>query len=411
MTTKGKTRSQKIRECNKWVENNIKDPQINKLISQYWQHSIVLYTGAGVSAGPREPVEGIEYGLPGWIDLLKKVSKTPESEEWPEDPWLAADMAKNACGGYLEFDEKLKKFIQLPVNYIESNGQLAGKFVSHAGTLKAVAAFCGQLTGRIKNPEKDNSTKIHFRSIANPRIQAVLTSNYDCFLESAASNIYRKSPLKPVTALGSQAGSSIRIPVFHIHGYVPHPFYQKKERKQIINELIITKSQYESHWDREDVFGTTMGPQIHYLRYFTVLFIGFSFADEYVRKLLRQIYKDYLFDAGRTHFALLQEKIVKKYGESFFSEMGISPITYDKHEKIPEILGQLYKAGLVTDNIMKGKDPNAKISLPELLVMTHAPLKHNYTYDIEHIWEIMKSCRSESITKGLAKKYESKKKR
>jgi hypothetical protein len=56
--------------------------------------------------------------------------------------------------------------------------------------------------------------------------------------------------------------------------------------------LVIRAEDYERAWNERDVFGTTMAPQIHYLRHYTVLFIGFSFADQYVCTLLRRLKKD-----------------------------------------------------------------------------------------------------------------------
>lgn len=403
--TQGKILAIRRREIERWVNDNIQDIRIRALVSEYWQHPIILYTGSGVSTGPSEPIEGKVYGLPTWIPLLQEVSKPSSTTSWPEDPWQAADTAVKLCGGEEEFKNQLEQLIGELHNY-RGQGQLAGTFVSNAHTLNSVAAFCGQITGRITNPRVKNPRIIHYRTSANPRIHAVLTANYDCFLKCAASNLYRKSPLKPVTALGSLASSTSRIPVFHIHGFVPHPTYHDEEREQTIDKLIITRKDYEDHWKVDNVFGTTMGPQIHYLRYFTVLFVGFSFNDEYVRKLLCHINKEYLSHSGRTHFALLGEQEVQERDDSFFKDMGILPIEYKNYDEIPSILGQVYKAGLITDRIAEGKRPITQIELPGLFVRKHTLTKHSYCYSIDNIWKIMRSCNNESVSANIVRRYE-----
>jgi hypothetical protein len=405
MRAPGKIRKKVREKCERWLEQNVRDGRIRALAREYWQVPIVLYTGSGVSTCLPVKGKAKRYGLPTWFPLLAQVSGQPESKIWPEDPWLAADEAVGLCEGPDEFKRRLKQLIRSAHNY-RGKGQLSGTFVSNAGTLRAIAAFCGQLTGRIVDPQKENPKDVYYRSAANPRVSAVLTANYDCFLESAGSNLYRNSPLKPVTALGSQAGSMSRIPVYHVHGYIPHSLYQSESREQTIDELIITKEDYEKYWKSDDVFGTTMGPQIHYLRYFTVLFIGFSFVDEYVCKLLRRVYNNYLSRAGRTHFALLEEKRVQERGESFFLDMGVTPIVYQSHDEIPCILGQVYKAGLATDRIVTGEEPAIQTAMPELLTKTHTPTQRSYHYSNDNIWNIMLACSNGSVNVNKVRELE-----
>ena len=361
------------------------------LVHEYCRAPIVLYTGAGVSTGPPKPIKGKTFGLPTWFALLEKIA----GEKLPRDPWDAADQAVKLSGNPERFEEKLKKLVESPDNYTRRYGQLSSTFVSNAPTLRAVAAFSGRLTGRIVSEKAKG--KAHFRSASNPRLHAVVTSNYDCFLESAGSSIYRKSPLQPVTALGSSAASATRIPVFHIHGYVPHPFYHLEERQGAVDRLVITRQDYENVWNRKDVFGTTMGPQIHYLRYYTVLFVGFSFADEYVLRLLRHVHEDYLGHADRTHFALMTKEEARAKGDNFFAEIGVTPITYGRHDEIPEWLGRLYSAGLAADRILEGDQPTAPTRLPEVQTKSHQPTGRRYSYSHAAIWQIVQHSRNEGV--------------
>jgi len=386
------------------------------------KYQVVIYTGAGVSTSPQKLIEGKRYGIPLWIPLLEQISELRDINDWPKltnripipnikeddkDPFTVVHETIKKCGGKEEFFFRLKEIIKWDDNYIDSNGQLCSTFISNAPTLNAVSSFCGRLDGRVFDKDNPEPDRITFHSTLNNRIRAVLTTNYDCFLESAASNMYRKSPLKPVTAKGSRAGHIKRIPVFHIHGYIHHPKFQRsstKERELTIKDLVITRDEYEKQWNPKDVFGITMGPQIHYLRYFTVIFIGFSFEDKYVCNLLRQINKDYLKSAKRTHLALVSQKEVDSKPDSFYDEMGITPVIYTNHKDIPDLLFKVYRAGLQKDNELTNSSSDCVI-LPQLKNRIHTPTGKNYKYSHEGIWDIMMSCRNESVSKGKVNKY------
>ncbi|MCY1718878.1 SIR2 family protein [Prolixibacteraceae bacterium Z1-6] len=356
-------------------------------------YQIVLYTGSGVSTCPNEP----KYGIPTWISLLQRIGGLQESSDQKEEnPYKLVKIAIDNCGGLKEFFERLRQIIEKEENYTQKYGLLSKAFINKAKTLSAVAAFCGKLDGQIDHSHLKDPRFVYFQTKPNPRIQAILTSNYDCFLESCGANLFRKSPLKPVTAKGSLAGHLNRIPVFHIHGYIPHPFY-KREREPEINDLIITEEDYRKYWNEQDVFGTTMGPQIHYLRYYTTVFIGFSFNDEFVCKLLRKIYKDYLSKRNRTHFAFIDEILYEKQGDNFFTEMGVTPVVYKNHDDLTDLLGEVYKAGLQNELL---RTKNRKIELPLLLTKKHISSGKSVRFPLEMIWDILINCRLESITRS-----------
>jgi hypothetical protein len=204
--------------------------------------------------------------------------------------------------------------------------------------------------------------------------------------------------------LGSFAASATRIPVFHVHGYVHHPSYPTDERPPSVDRLVITLEDYEHVWKRKDVFGTTMGPQIHYLRYFTALFIGFSFTDKYVCNLLKQVNRDYLQHTNRTHFALLPNYEIQAKGQNFFEEIGVSPIGYSNHSEIPDLLEKIYESGLIADQILSGKSENSDIIIPEVLVRTHLPTTRSYGYPSKAIFQLAQHLRNENASASLVNK-------
>jgi hypothetical protein len=109
-----------------------------------------------------------------------------------------------------------------------------------------------------------------------------------------------------------------------------------------------------------------MLPQIHYLRNYTTLFVGFSFSDERVNNLLKDIHIE-LSSHNRSHFALVSEKEFKYLGKNFYQEIGIVPIRYATPKEIPERLGELYRAGLEADQ----KDAGDEMYIPWVTVKQH----------------------------------------
>ena len=206
-------------------------------------------------------------------------------------------------------------------------------------------------------------------------IQGIITTNYDPFLEAAAATMFRKELLKPVAAYGAPAGTHQQIPVFHIHGYVPHPGQQDAYyREPTTSQLVITSEDYNLAWAKNTAFGTTITPQVHYLRHFPTLFIGFSFDDKEVVGLLKklQMEREYRKEETVEHFAIMNEAEANKLD---FAELGIKVIELPSFIDIPACLGEVYQAGLEQD---------FQNSLLEKLQMD----------SIDDYWPILLSCRN-----------------
>lgn len=375
-------------------------PAMRALAAAYCREPIVLYAGAGVSRGFKTVVRGteLEFGLPGWLPLLNEVVREAggkDSAVTSTDPWQAADEAVTTCGGRESFESSLLAVIEREQNYAPHNGQLPGPLVRGAATLRGTAALCGRLTAQIAEASEASATspRTYFTTARNERVAAVLTSNYDCFLEAASSNIFRKPVLKPVTARGSLAASLTRSPVFHVHGFVPHPRWQK-QRIPMVPGLVITTEDYERAWNEGDVFGTTMAPQIHYLRHYTVLFIGFSFADRYVCKLLRHLKEEFKGNPFRSHFALLPDD---GPNDEDLQALGVQGIRWHKPKDIMHILGRIYVAGLRDDG-------SGTLALPEVRPRTHEPTGNTIAYPLDRVWDLVNACRNEGVPTSLARR-------
>ena len=339
----------------------LRDPNYLALEQHYRDHPIALYTGAGVSWA-----KDARYGLRSWNDFVRRIliaHEGPDStalaefdqkvgREWADEPWQMAEWVAERCGRKA-FEELVVEIVQREENFPKKWKQLSGKFLRNAPTLNAVCAFCARLVGVVEGTRAPT-----YRVSPNPRVRAVVTSNYDPFLEAASSTMFIRPLLKPVGAVGSHVGRLDQIPVFHIHGYVPYPERKKPPRDiRPFVDPVVTTSDYEGAWRSDDVFCPTMGPQIHVLRHYATLFIGFSFRDRWVNDLLKHLNEEREERAPGDrlyHYALMLRDAVQSKGESFFMELGVKPIALDDFDEIPCLLGYLYQQALAQDGGEKG---------------------------------------------------------
>jgi len=416
------------------------DAHFIELSNWYKKHPIALYTGAGASHS-NEASNKAKYGLGNWEDFLKNMLIMQEGGETQTvmdyrqvvaknlEPWKLADWIAEEVG-----EERLKElivqYVQQPNNFpdrdkkkLNENSiskrkkkqykQLGARFLSHAPTLNALSAFCNQLAAYVDGAEKNT-----YRILPNPRVCAVLTSNYDPFLEAASSMMFQKHRLKPVGRFGSSAGDLRQIPVYHIHGYVPYP---EKERDLSSSKIpsmvdpVLTSKNYDKAWRKDDVFNFTMGTQIHILRNYRVLFVGFSFRDRWVNDLLTELNKKQVERAqsGKTrayHYALMEEDEIEnketEFGKDFFTSKGVHPIGLQKYTQIPLLSKTLYTDALKWDYgvdhiplpIVLKQTKNVGMSIQPIKSVLAANSKMpslDLKYiDLDQYWEHLYRCRN-----------------
>lgn len=340
----------------------LREKNYQALEAHYKKYPIALYTGAGVSWSSDQ-----KYGLRGWNDFVRDILATDERtdqatlqafdhkvvDRWQDEPWEMAEWVARRIGPE-KFEKHVSAIVQREENYEKANKLLSGKYLSTAQTLNAVTAFCGQLNGGRLVEYKSGRRQAIYVTRPNQRVRAVLTSNYDHFLEAASATMYRKPLLKPVGARGSSVGKLDQIPVFHVHGYVPFPERQGKRTPAApipFVDPVVTRSSYEQAWRSDDVYNFTMGPQIHVLRHYSVLFIGFSFRDAWVNNLLQELNQERKARRDRFyHYALVKEAEAQARGEGFFENLGVKPVRLGSFAEIRPLLSALYQAGLREDH-------------------------------------------------------------
>jgi hypothetical protein len=333
------------------IDSILRRRNVAELRASYCEKPLALFTGAGVS---RSTTPGL--GIDGWDALLSEIERTLGAERAPAcegaepHPWDRADaLAKRFGEDALQ--DQIVKLVRREGHFQSGKYKLPRKaFRESLPTASALAAFCARLVAVSSSAHEKPRYYGRFRP--NPRVPAVVSTNYDPFLEATASGKFhskkREHLLKPVGALGSTAGSLAQIPVYHVHGYVsPWPDQKAKPASTPFVDPVLTGKAYDRAWE-DEAYSPTIGPQVHVLRHFPTLFVGFSFRDEHVNELLKTL-ADERRGRGPQHFALVDSKALDAGRRDWFDARGVQAIRWCEPGEIPCLLAYLYAAGLESD--------------------------------------------------------------
>ena len=371
------------------------------LCAHYRKETIVLYVGAGISAS-RDPA----YGLPDWVGLLNKLGNKVagvQPPDLPPHPWDAADRILELCVDYLkgtgwkgekleeeaehQLQDALWEMIRCPENCVTQGKKhpfklLNKAYLQNAPTLRTIAAFCARPVGRSHNSEV-------YRFGANHRVRAVLSGNYDPYLEAAATSMFKIPVVKPVAAFGSLAGRLRELPVHHVHGYVPHPGQKGgNDYKPLLEQLVLTRRSYERAWREQDVFCATMISQIYLLRHYITLFVGFSFTDPKITELLGKVWMEYpaAKRKERWNYAIVRKGVDPQKQAAELEPLGVRPVFVTEYDDIPNLLGAVYEAGLQDDH------PDGQLELPLYAGRRLQPYLGKHSMPCAKIWEMLYTC-------------------
>lgn len=325
----------------------LKHPHYKLLKKHYETKPIVLFTGAGVAKTSTG-----EFGVGGWSELLARIAharlgsaaatkileETERLEPWDQAEELAARIGREV------FAAEIVSQVRRRGNFEKHYRLLSRDFLKAAPTLAPVAAFCAHLTGYAVG-----KNDLYHRVEPNPRVAAIVSTNYDCYLEAAAASKFKTVGkgylLKPVAARGSTVGTVGQVPVYHVHGYVSASV-KPKRRIQSFVEPVLTARDYDEAWC-DSARSPTLGPLVHLLRHFSVLFLGFSFQDPWVSSLMADLEQDRRARKDRCyHYALLSAARLARRGRSWFLQRGVKPIAYEAPDEIATVLRDLYCAGV-----------------------------------------------------------------
>lgn len=235
-----------------------RDP-IKVLGESYRQNRLVLVLGTGIS---------MEQKLPSWNTLLQKLliktfnAQGDVEQEWSlplanlfvkmfnPSPLISARYLSQSLSGQgkLDFEEAVRETIyeRLDVQNISD-------------AIKEIRQFCAA-PGRC------------------PNIDSVITYNYDDLLEQTLQGSDIEIRFKAIYGVGMQA-SPFELPIYHVHGFLPHEGRLEERHR-------ITLSEDVYHEQYNDIYSWNNIVQINKFRDNTCLFIGLSFTDPNLRRLL-----------------------------------------------------------------------------------------------------------------------------
>jgi hypothetical protein len=263
---------------------------VNILRQAYQNHNLTLYLGAGVSIGS---------GLPSWQALLLamyfKVMDEQRLGIWrPYPNYLFA----TAEWQLQHLQEPLEISARKIRNHFGKNQQAFLSLLR--GTL--YDGFRQEFEDRLSFPSPDslrsgNPTLRGVADLCDSRdeigVKSVVTYNYDSLLEHVLDPILYRPIWKSRQTIPKK-----KLPIYHVHGYVPLENNQGSSPK----EIVFTEDQYNRV--ASDPYSWSNLVQIHCMSSTVGLMVGLSLSDRNMRRLLDAIRSAPIRTA---HFALLKK--------------------------------------------------------------------------------------------------------
>jgi hypothetical protein len=313
-------------------------PMLDSLCQAYRDGQICLFTGAGVSFTTAK-----HYKSPGWWDLLMETygqmnpawgeeelkERFAELKEQHPRAWDLASALAREAGNEDAFLAIMRRVLVGRTGGDARYKRLPKLYLDKAGTLNAAIAFCSRLRALRSNPCFE----------PNPDVAAVLTLNYDWFFEGGATQKYNANRFKPMASTKSELVPR-RMPVYHIHGYVPHGIDRLPR-----HPLVLTAESYRQAYEARTFTTCTLD---RLLGKFPALFVGVSFDDEL---LLRRLEKLAAKPGAPTHFALARQDSLPAARLARLRGAGVQPILYTDHRVVPAVLGRVYFTRMATEDL------------------------------------------------------------
>jgi hypothetical protein len=307
------------------------------------EDQLALFLGAGVNGGKWA------RGHPpcaSWYRLLKKLdmhfhSEAPHLREGQnvDNDWIkvAAEMfggvERETLARAID-DLMYEDVFRSPEKRRKTKSKyklLAWTVLKDMPTLQAAVCF----SAAINDPKKGRSAR------RNPRIDRILTTNYDFFFGAAWPRFRSMAKSWKTTTWASRHKPHKSAgPIIYLHGYLPYDDQGEKK-------VILTQEDYDLAYSNTGEEDTGFAWQ--YLKSAVeecnLLFIGFSFSDAKVAEVL-QASRD-----RRPHFAFLNESDIEQIQAA--QNLGVTPVTVSDWDQLPQALKYIYCEGLTETELTR----------------------------------------------------------
>lgn len=237
------------------------DVKLKQVADWYKDEKLVFVLGAGAS---------VAYGLPNWNTLLQKLLLLTLQSEENEDV-NASILAKTFSSVFEPSSLISARYLQHHFQENHPNSKLAFEnairdilyseiaIKEHSDLLKEIRQYC-IAAGR------------------TPNLNSIITYNYDDLLEKCLRDIEVDIPFASIHSSGMRNKTN-ELPIYHVHGYLPENGQLTYRNKVILSEIGYHKQYLDS-------YGWSNLSQINKFKDFNCVFIGLSFSDPNLRRIL-----------------------------------------------------------------------------------------------------------------------------
>lgn len=325
---------------------------IDRLTDAHRAKSLVLCLGAGVS---------IPYGLPDWNTLLQELLLTTLNED------------SKAIDDQADALAKLYTAVFAP-NPLIAARYLATYYRKRSKSALAFESAIRDVLYRNVQPGKHTELFSEIRRLStahrdDPILNSVITYNFDDLLERSLCDFDSAFPFKAVFSVGDNP-SPAELPIYHVHGYLP-------AKGELTKNHCISFSDDQYHEQYQDVYRWSNMVQIMKFKDNTCLFLGTSFTDPNLRRLLdiarrqrgsnqpahvlirkhydktdlhnqlRKALGDASTDMDEARIKELDEtveklrRIAEKFEEEDARSLGVDTVWVESYDDIPKVLKQI----------------------------------------------------------------------
>jgi hypothetical protein len=286
------------------------EQSIEALRSAFRERNLTLYLGAGVSIGSN---------LPSWEKLVLAMYFSKVSQEklggwrpfsnylYAIAEWKLANSAES-----LEITaRKLRRFYR----FQDEDAFLEDLYLSLYGIFLADGQPLPEIDSYMLRANNATLEAVARLCESDRRgVRAVVTYNYDSLLETALGDLPHQS------IFDAEALIPGRLPIYHVHGYVPLDQHIPASKG---DDIIFTEDQY--HQVAENPYYWSSLVQLQLMSHSVGLIVGLSLSDRNMGRILDAVRNSPIHSAN---FALLKEPEAGRPGEAVLDEIHYKAIDY-----------------------------------------------------------------------------------